>query len=81
MSSAAVARESADEAEVIASLVRNARAAMVAFADADQARTDEAVTALAWSLRLSGPRGLKRGNAAMGWKEARTYICVGRSVK
>ncbi len=31
-------------------LVRRARAAMAAFADADQARVDEAVTALAWSL-------------------------------
>jgi sulfoacetaldehyde dehydrogenase len=31
-------------------LVRRARAAMAAFAKADQARVDEAVTALAWSL-------------------------------
>jgi sulfoacetaldehyde dehydrogenase len=35
---------------VVDELVRRARAAMAAFADADQARTDEAVTALAWSL-------------------------------
>ncbi len=31
-------------------LVRRARAAMAVFSNADQARTDEAVTALAWSL-------------------------------
>ncbi len=35
---------------VVEELVRRARAAMAAFAKADQARTDEAVTALAWSL-------------------------------
>lgn len=35
---------------VVDDLVRRARAAMTAFADADQARVDEAVTALAWSL-------------------------------
>jgi sulfoacetaldehyde dehydrogenase len=35
---------------VVDELVRRARAAMSAFADADQARTDEAVTALAWAL-------------------------------
>ena len=35
---------------VVDELVRRARAAMALFADADQARTDEAVTALAWSL-------------------------------
>lgn len=35
---------------VIADLMQKARAAMRAFADADQARTDEAVTALAWSI-------------------------------
>ncbi len=35
---------------VVDGLVRRARAAMRAFADADQARVDEAVTALAWSL-------------------------------
>jgi sulfoacetaldehyde dehydrogenase len=35
---------------VVDELVRRARAAMAEFANADQARTDEAVTALAWSL-------------------------------
>src|SRR6187399_897379 len=35
---------------VVDDLVRRARAAMAAFADAGQARVDEAVTALAWSL-------------------------------
>jgi sulfoacetaldehyde dehydrogenase len=35
---------------IVAGLVARARAAMAQFADADQARTDEAVTALAWSL-------------------------------
>jgi len=35
---------------VVDELVRRARAAMVVFAGADQARVDEAVTALAWSL-------------------------------
>lgn len=36
--------------EIVAGLVSKARAAMDAFADADQARVDEAVTALAWSI-------------------------------
>jgi sulfoacetaldehyde dehydrogenase len=35
---------------VVDDLVRRARTAMAEFASADQARTDEAVTALAWSL-------------------------------
>ncbi|MDH5411617.1 MAG: aldehyde dehydrogenase family protein, partial [Alphaproteobacteria bacterium] len=35
---------------IVAGLVARARAAMALFADADQARVDEAVTALAWSL-------------------------------
>lgn len=35
---------------IVAGLVARARAAMAVFADADQARVDEAVTALAWSL-------------------------------
>jgi sulfoacetaldehyde dehydrogenase len=35
---------------VVADLVSRARAAMVRFASSDQARVDEAVTALAWSL-------------------------------
>ena len=38
------------ETGIIAGLVANARAAMAVFADADQARVDEAVIALAWSL-------------------------------
>ena len=46
-----VAVKSPDSANaVVDELVRRARAAMAAFANADQARTDEAVTALAWSL-------------------------------
>jgi sulfoacetaldehyde dehydrogenase len=40
----------ADAQGVVAELVRRARAAMAEFADADQARVDLAVTALAWSL-------------------------------
>ncbi|HZS84504.1 MAG TPA: aldehyde dehydrogenase family protein [Stellaceae bacterium] len=39
-----------DDASVVSALVAKARAAMRAFAAADQARADEAVTALAWSL-------------------------------
>jgi sulfoacetaldehyde dehydrogenase len=35
---------------VVDDLVRRGRAALAAFADADQARTDEAVTGLAWSI-------------------------------
>jgi len=35
---------------IVSGLVARARTAMAAFADADQARVDEAVTALAWSL-------------------------------
>ena len=35
---------------IVAGLVERARKAMAQFADADQARVDEAVTALAWSL-------------------------------
>ena len=35
---------------VVDELVRRGRAAQASFADADQARTDEAVTALAWSV-------------------------------
>ncbi len=38
------------EAEIIASLIAKGRAAMAQFANADQARVDEAVTALAWSI-------------------------------
>ena len=36
--------------QVIAGLMDRARAAMEEFADADQAKVDEAVTALAWSI-------------------------------
>ena len=39
-----------DPAAIAGALVRRGRAAMNAFADSDQARVDEAVTALAWSL-------------------------------
>ena len=39
-----------DPAAVVGSLVRRGRAAMATFADADQARVDEAVTAIAWAL-------------------------------
>jgi sulfoacetaldehyde dehydrogenase len=42
--------EPVDETERVASLVKRARAAMGSFRDADQARVDEAVTALAWSI-------------------------------
>lgn len=39
-----------DGAEIVADLMQRARAAQSAFADVDQARVDEAVRALAWSL-------------------------------
>ena len=39
-----------DPAAIVDNLVRKARAAMQEFASADQARVDDAVTALAWSL-------------------------------
>ncbi len=38
------------EKEIIQGLVKKARAAMAQFANADQARVDEAVTALAWAI-------------------------------
>ena len=38
------------ETEIIADLIAKGRAAMAALADADQARVDEAVTALAWAI-------------------------------
>lgn len=52
MSSEAVAQVSEEnpEKEIIKGLVKKARAAMAQFAHADQARVDEAVTALAWSI-------------------------------
>lgn len=46
--------EGRDPAAVVEALVRRARAAMDAFSDATQARVDEAVTALAWSLYKPG---------------------------
>lgn len=46
----AAAPRSGEEQAIVERLVRRARAAMTAFAHADQARVDEAVTALAWSL-------------------------------
>ncbi|MEO0823009.1 MAG: sulfoacetaldehyde dehydrogenase, partial [Pseudomonadota bacterium] len=39
-----------DSAEIVAGLVARARAAMEAYENHDQARVDEAVTALAWSI-------------------------------
>ncbi|MBV9522764.1 MAG: aldehyde dehydrogenase family protein, partial [Alphaproteobacteria bacterium] len=39
-----------DDRSIVLALIDKGRAAMRAFAAADQARTDEAVTALAWSL-------------------------------
>ena len=39
-----------DPVSIVDVLIRRGRAAMAAFADSDQARVDEAVTALAWSL-------------------------------
>ena len=42
------------ERQTVAALIGKARAAMDAFADADQARVDEAVTALAWSIYEPG---------------------------
>ena len=47
---AAQAPEMLDVNVVLDALMGRARAAMAAFADADQARIDEAVTALAWSI-------------------------------
>ncbi len=54
-----------DETENIAALVERARAAMSSFANADQARVDEAVTALAWSIYEPGrARELAEGAVA-----------------
>ncbi|MCH7936082.1 MAG: aldehyde dehydrogenase family protein, partial [Proteobacteria bacterium] len=53
MSQPATAESASDrggEIAVIDGLVSRARAAMASLADADQARVDEAVTALAWSI-------------------------------
>lgn len=46
----AATTRSGEEQATVQQLIRRARAAMAAFADADQGRVDEAVTALAWSL-------------------------------
>ncbi|MSP89297.1 MAG: aldehyde dehydrogenase family protein [Alphaproteobacteria bacterium] len=55
MGATAMARDGANEAGLaVAELIRRARAAMDDFADADQARVDEAVTALAWSIYEPG---------------------------
>lgn len=43
-------RSDATEASIVDELVKRARQAMADFADADQARVDEAVTALAWAI-------------------------------
>ena len=50
MSQAVPTPQSDNETEIVAGLVSRARAAMAGFANADQARVDEAVTALAWSI-------------------------------
>jgi len=52
MSATAVVRDDAMQGarDAVARLVERARTAMDAFAGADQARVDEAVTALAWSI-------------------------------
>lgn len=42
--------ETAEPAELVRALVSRARAAMEAYENTDQARVDEAVTALAWSI-------------------------------
>ena len=50
MSQVAAAPQTEGEAELIAGLMERARTAMAALAAVDQARVDEAVTALAWSI-------------------------------
>ena len=52
-SAAAIDAEAGEEA-IIAGLVERARAAMAAFADADQGRADDAVSALAWAIFEAG---------------------------
>ncbi|HEX9703230.1 MAG TPA: aldehyde dehydrogenase family protein, partial [Rhodospirillales bacterium] len=47
---ARAARQPGGETAIVDALIGRARAAMRVFADADQARVDEAVTALAWSI-------------------------------
>src|SRR6201988_1816779 len=51
MGAAEMARDVTEEASgIVGGLMRRARAAQQVFAEADQARTDEAVRAIAWSL-------------------------------
>ncbi len=50
MSEPARTSDTADDDGVVAGLISNARRAMHAFLSSDQARVDEAVTALAWSI-------------------------------
>ncbi|HEU0231329.1 MAG TPA: aldehyde dehydrogenase family protein [Burkholderiaceae bacterium] len=50
LAAASATASAAEYAEYVSALVNRARAAMAEFADADQPRVDEAVTALAWSL-------------------------------
>src|SRR6201987_1585289 len=62
MDAVEIAREVTEEASVIiGALMQRARAAQAAFAEADQARADEAVRALAWSLyKPEHARGLAK---------------------
>ncbi|MDP6390566.1 MAG: hypothetical protein QF654_11775, partial [Alphaproteobacteria bacterium] len=48
------AHETVDVKTIVDDLVAGARTAMRAFDDADQARVDEAVTALAWAIYEPG---------------------------
>ena len=50
MAEPAEVHDTASPADVVADLVARARAAMEAYENRDQARVDEAVTALAWSI-------------------------------
>ena len=61
---------------VVDELVRRGRAAMASFAEADQARVDEAVTALAWSLY--NPEHA-RELADLAVKDANWAMCPTRS--
>ena len=54
MGRAAATSAASQEGSIVTDLVHRARAAMATFAGADQARTDEAVTALAWSIYEPG---------------------------
>ena len=48
------ANDADQEIEIVAGLIKRARAAMAEFENADQARVDEAVTALAWAIHEPG---------------------------